>query len=238
MTQCRMCSQRLTRPGKLCRECERELQRARYAGLSIGELVPAPSAADASRMAGAHWIARLRTPGSIIAVAFAMGAAAAVTLHVVENSEAAVTRSVMLDARPQGLRQVSIVSARAASPDASAEAVPVAEAATVNTSSAPATVHASPSPAPSPAHPRAAAPSPSAAVHARDEAPQVAMHVPTARAAVATLDPARELGDALARCGDEPFLARPACQQRARTRYCDGGAPLPQCIVPARDYGQ
>jgi hypothetical protein len=46
--------------------------------------------------------------------------------------------------------------------------------------------------------------------------------------------------DALARCGDATFFARIACEERARTRYCDGAASqLPQCAEEfPRDHGQ
>ena len=40
MMRCRMCSQRLPRPGKLCRECERELDRARLAANTVAGLAP------------------------------------------------------------------------------------------------------------------------------------------------------------------------------------------------------
>ena len=52
MTKCRMCSQRLTRPGKLCRECERELQRARAAAASVDTLSSAIPVIDAGRERG------------------------------------------------------------------------------------------------------------------------------------------------------------------------------------------
>lgn len=233
MMQCRMCSQRLTRPGKLCRECERELQRAQYAGLAIGDLAPVVTASETSRMAGG--IARLRAPGPVVAVAFAIGVAATVTLHVVDNSEAAATHgSVMLDPHARGVRQVSIVSAGAASAQGASQAVPVAASATVNVSSPAATANASPTPAP--VRVRAPASTQVAAVQAPVEAPangEVPVH-----AKVAASDPKEALGEALARCGDEPFLARPACEERARGRYCDGAAWQPQCARPTRDYGQ
>ena len=53
MTHCRMCSQRLTRPGRLCRECERELDRARATAESAGNLSSALPLIDAARMATA-----------------------------------------------------------------------------------------------------------------------------------------------------------------------------------------
>jgi hypothetical protein len=46
------------------------------------------------------------------------------------------------------------------------------------------------------------------------------------------------LADALARCGEERFLARPDCEQRARARYCDAASALPQCMPATREYGQ
>lgn len=99
MMQCRMCSQRLTRPGKLCRECEHELERARQAGVSIGELVPPLATVDTSHMTGTRWVAHLRSPGPVVAAAFAIGLVGAISLHAVESSTASVSAaSVMLDA--------------------------------------------------------------------------------------------------------------------------------------------
>jgi hypothetical protein len=235
MTQCRMCSQRMTRPGKLCRECERELQRARYAGVSLGEIEPV-LAAEPSRMVAGDWLARLRSPGSMIALAFAVGVAATVALHVVDNSEAAVTHgSVMLDARQlSGLRQVSIVSASAAADDSSPQAATVVPP-MLTRASIPISVRAATSTS---THARVRTPAPVVAQAEASEAPRIAMHQAPPHAASATLDPERALGDALARCGDEPFLGRPSCEQRARARYCDSAAPLAQCAVPVRDYGQ
>jgi hypothetical protein len=104
MMHCRMCSQRLTRPGKLCRECERELQRARDAGASVGELTPPAPMIGASRMAGTL-LARLRSPGPVVAAAFAVGVLSAVSLHVVRYSTAATSPvSVMLERDHGGAR--------------------------------------------------------------------------------------------------------------------------------------
>ena len=229
MTQCRMCSQRMTRPGRLCRECERELQRARYVGVSLGDIEPTLAAAEASRVVANDWLARLRTPGSAIAVAFAIGVSATVAMHIADNSEAAVTHgSVMLDAQQMShLRQVSIVSASAAADEASPQATSDVEP--VRTSKA----KSSPG-----ARVRVAAAAPTMAQAETDEEPHASPQQSAAHAAPPTLDASHALNDALARCGGEPFLARPSCEQQARARYCDSAAPLPQCIVPARDYGQ
>lgn len=230
MTQCRMCSQRMTRPGRLCRECERELARARYAGVSLGEVEPTLASAEASRVVANDWLARLRTPGSAIAVAFAIGVSATVALHVADNSEAAVAHgSVMLDAQQMShLRQVSIVSASAAADDATPQATSAPEPVR--------SIAAKSSPAP--ARARGAPPAATIAQAETGEEPRASVQPFAVQPAAPTLDASHALADALAHCGDEPFLARPSCEQKARARYCDSAAPLPQCIVPARDYGQ
>ena len=138
MKQCRMCSQRLTRPGRLCRECERELSRARYVGLSAGEPPLVAALSETLPMAGNEWLAHVRAPASVVAIAFAFGVAATVTLQVIEHSEAAVAHdSVMLGSHAASVRQVSIVSPGTASANASSEPVPVDASATVDVTSAP-----------------------------------------------------------------------------------------------------
>jgi hypothetical protein len=123
MMQCRMCSQRLTRPGKLCRECEHELERARQAGVSIGELVPPLATVDTSHMTGTRWVARLRSPGPVVAAAFAIGLVGAVSLHAIESSTAGVSAaSVMLDA---DIRHLKPRAFGPAAPVAAVEAPPV-----------------------------------------------------------------------------------------------------------------
>jgi len=42
MMHCRMCSQRLPRPGRLCRECEREIDRERAAVEGFAAVVALP----------------------------------------------------------------------------------------------------------------------------------------------------------------------------------------------------
>ena len=231
MTQCRMCSQRMTRPGRLCRECERELQRARFAGVSLGEIEPMVASAEASRLVANDWLARIRTPGSAIAVAFAIGVAATVALHVADNSEAAITHgSVMLDAQQVShLRQVSIASASAAAADdARRQAIGALEP-----------VRTTPPKSSTPDARSRVAPRTTAIAQAEtDEESHVALQRPPAHAVAPTFDVEDALRNAIAHCGDEPFLARPSCEQQARARYCDSAAPLPQCVVPARDYGQ
>ena len=230
MKHCRLCSQRLTRPGRLCRECECELARTRYAGTPAGELAPAFAAAETSRMAGGEWLRRARAPGSIVAIAFATGIAAAVTLQVVERSEAAVAgTSVMLGSQAGSLRQTSIVSAGAAASAQGSEPVPVAASATVDVRSGPAPAKRATHPA---AHATAATPVQMGSVEQPGESTS------SGNVAAPAPDASGALGEALARCGDEPFLARPDCEQRVRARYCDAAAPLPQCVAREREYGQ
>jgi hypothetical protein len=217
------------------------LQRARYAGLAPGEIEPIVASIEGSRIVGDHWLARLRTPGSVMAVAFAVGVAAAVALHVSDKSEAAVTHgSVMLDAEQMSrLRRTSIVSASAAADDAirddSQREHATADAATIV---APASASAAQQPSRAAVRVHVPAATPAVARTEAGDAPQVAMQQAASRAASATVDPGRALADALALCSEEPFLARPSCQERARARYCDSAAPLPQCVVATREYGQ
>jgi hypothetical protein len=241
MRQCRMCSQRLTRPGRLCRECERELDRARHAGVAIGELAPVLSSLDASRIAGAglRWP---RPPGALIAAAFAIGVTGAIALHAVESSSHATmaTDSVMFDTRPATRsHRVTPDVTRTATHDAEPGAERTAAASVPR--EAPATA-GTPAPrvtnAPRGAEPGTAALA--AATKAGSAVQQVATvaHVPSAESR-ASSDPPSSLEDALSRCGEERFLARPACEERARTRHCVAGAEQsPQCVVSTRDYGQ
>lgn len=230
MMQCRMCSQRLTRPGKLCRECERELDRARHVGASIAELA-ATTPFDESHHRTAGWLERLRAPGPVVAAAFAVGLAGAVALHVVDAAQTGVaSRSIMLDARParSQLRQVSIGAAAVALQDDAQRdeptPVPPARRATMARETRVVSLV-------SPAALRDDA-------HAPDVS-KVALRAPAPSTAAEHPDSARALGVALARCADEAFFARPGCEQRARSRYCDASTmQLPQCTLPARDYGQ
>src|SRR4029079_3532328 len=99
--QCRMCSQRLTRPGKLCRECDQELARARAAaasaqGLSsVSSLIESSEAASEYRLAGTS---RLGAAPVLVAAAFVVVIGAAIALYSVERSPAlGSAASVMID---------------------------------------------------------------------------------------------------------------------------------------------
>lgn len=226
MMQCRMCSQRLPRPGRLCRECDRELERARHAGLSIGEPASAAPSVEGSRIALAGW--RVRAPGPVIAAAFSVGLVAAIALHVVDKSEAAVTHgSVMLDSHgARASRHVSVGDASPLPVSAGGEAPASAPApATAVKMAPPVRMHA----------PR----DPAIAPHEASEAPaHIALAAPASLETHDTAEVAGRLGDALALCGGEHFIARPACEERARLRYCTDAAAPAQCATPERDHGQ
>src|SRR6185437_7811709 len=117
MTQCRMCSQRLTGPGKLCRDCEREIERARMAGVSVDEWSAVPLI-DASRVApteeGAGRLGRRHSRGSMIAAAFTVGLIGAMAFDIALRSDAAaVPGSVMLDRDISGLHARSFMPSSA-----------------------------------------------------------------------------------------------------------------------------
>jgi hypothetical protein len=98
---CRMCSQRLTRPGRLCRECEQELERARAAAASLDNLSSESPLIDTARQTVAEavsWTERLRSRPTVVVAALSIGIASALVLYVVQASHAAgKPESVMID---------------------------------------------------------------------------------------------------------------------------------------------
>jgi hypothetical protein len=260
MMQCRMCSQRLTRPGKLCRECGHELERARFAGASVDDVAALP-VIDASRMAGtehgAGRFATLRSRASIITLAFTLGLVGATVLHLAQRPTATMTPgSVMLDRDLSNLHPRSFARASADAPASG----------TARLHDAP-VQHAGP----------AEQPADAGADAARDNVPRgaaqrrVKLHVQPvsatdegSNAADRSAPPVRDLraqivatpvastepragydrvlafADALARCGGETFFERIACEGRARMHHCSGAlAQLPQCAGEfPRDHGQ
>jgi hypothetical protein len=244
MMHCRMCSQRLTRPGKLCRECEREVQRAQAAAASVDTLSSAVPLIDAAQLAdgSSGWTGRLRPRPSVLAVAFAVGMATVAAMYVMQGSQASARpESVMIDrdlskVTPRDVRAATRAVARddepAAAPaaaiakpaDAIARTPVVAVAANaVHAASVTATPHA------------AAARTPAHLVPAADPAPAAA--APGSRSAD---DRVLTLAAAVDACARETLFARIACEHRARARYCEGAAGvIPQCAEPPpRDYGQ
>ena len=241
MTQCRMCSQRLTRPGRLCRECERELDRARAAAQSVGNLSSAVPLIDAARTATADsqgWSGRLQSRPTILMLAFSVGIATAGAFYVVQRSHAAgKPESVMIDRDLSNIRpRDHRIVAPARTDTASRAATPV----TLRTAAYPSErrepVVATPATTGSRrdvAASNAAAP-PAATASPRDAAS------PESPAASAAYDRVLGLASALDACSHESLFARIACEHRARTRYCDGAAgQIPQCAErPPREYGQ
>lgn len=210
MMHCRMCSQRLTRPGKLCRDCERELDRARFAAASVegpGDLLPTFDASGAMATRSG-WVALARPRASIVAFAFVLGLTGAAAIYLAGQT-APAQQSIMLE------RDLGAIKPRAFAPvarGASAGTHPAIDARTTGTMvqvrGEPGRDGAQPAVADAPANPR--------------------------------FDRVLAFSDALARCAGETYFDRLACEERARARYCDGAAErLPQCADEgARDRGQ
>jgi hypothetical protein len=267
MTQCRMCSQRLTGPGKLCRDCERELERARIAGVSVDEWSAVPLI-DASRIApaeeGAGRLGRRHSRGSMIAAAFTVGLIGAMAFDIALRSDAAaIPGSVMLDRdisglrarsfRPASMQSIPSEPAGAKQPPSAGVAERTdspAQDSPAQTSSAddraqPPAQHRVTQPAKSMSTSDGSRPHPDASDRSEArlrDAPPPAIVAATNASGEPTpgYDRVLAFSDALARCGDATFFARIACEERARTRYCDGAASqLPQCAEEfPRDHGQ
>jgi hypothetical protein len=121
--KCRMCSQELTRAGRLCRECERELERARHAGAEIGEVaeVVALTGGDEQRRSRA----RLADPRTLVLLAFCVGGLAVGTVRLAGPDEAKPrTRSVMLDHVARAVPSPKAAVAAAPAPDRRAALAP------------------------------------------------------------------------------------------------------------------
>jgi hypothetical protein len=248
--QCRMCSQRLTRPGKLCRECDQELARARAAAASaenlssVSPLIEAPEAANEDRLA---WTAHAGSRPALVAAAFVVGIAAAVALYSMERSRASGSGvSVMIDRDLSSIRPRDLAMPRGTNLDARA-------AKTENQAQAGDTA-APQRPVPGP---RGAARAPerrttvvfsTVAGNARSATPSADEPPPAVPAIAAAPESASDgfdrvlgLADALENCSHQPIFARVACEYRARARYCEasGASQIPQCADrPPRDYGQ
>jgi hypothetical protein len=213
MMQCRMCSQRLTRPGKLCRECERELARARQATASVEGLGTAMPELEDQLASSAPSIWQWRSVRVPLAVAaFVLGIGATAGVYTMQRT-AGAGESVMLD-RDVTRVQPRMLPSRATRTERDGDELRgAARAVNVVT-----------------------------AVQVR-EAPKrrlVAVTSQPPSEEPVRFDRVLALSDALAQCAPESFFSRLACEQRARTRYCDGAAgQLPQCPAEfPRDHGQ
>jgi len=248
--QCRMCSQRLTRPGKLCRECDQELARARATAAPADRLSSVSSliqASDAAREDRPAWTARLGSRPALVAAAVVVSIGAAIALYSVERSPAlGSAASVMIDrdlsnvrprerATPRGTGQEersAPIEHQAHPSDAVAAQRPVqpqrgAAGATERRATVVFTTVASNAPP--------------ATARSDESPPPVAAIAPPREPAGDGLDRVLGLADALETCSHQPIFARVACEYRARARYCEepGGSQIPQCADrPPRDYGQ
>ncbi len=97
MTKCRMCSQRLTRPGRLCRECERELDRERAAVEGFAAVVQLPGSSGLDAEGSTSGALRSRTVA--LFAAFVVGVGIAASAYVVQGARSApgAGTSVMID---------------------------------------------------------------------------------------------------------------------------------------------
>jgi hypothetical protein len=175
----------------------------------------------------AGWISRLPARPTAIVAAFAVGITLAVTIYALTGGQGADHRqSVMID------RDLTSVRARTPRPSAGFGAerstVPMAEVRTsAREADAPVNI---PIAATASTH----AVAPVARSPQRERVASAAKHVPVA------YDRVLGLADALDGCAKESFFARLACEQDARTRYCEGAdGRIPECAGPApREYGQ
>ena len=104
MTKCRMCSQRLTRSGRLCRECERELDRERAAADGLAAVVELPDSAGVSPVPARFGAPRTRTVA--LFAAFAIGTGIAASAYVIHGTRSAheAGASVMIDRDLSGIK--------------------------------------------------------------------------------------------------------------------------------------
>lgn len=224
-----MCSQRLPRPGRLCRECEQELNLARSTAKTLGGvLAPDPDVDESLPMPGvAGWAARAPRP-TVVVAAFAVGITAALAVYAL-NGWPGARGSVMID------RDLSSVRARAphrsfaggAGDAAAARSADAVQRQPARASDAPVAMPIAVTGATAPVIPVQRSPHNERVASAASRAP-------------VAYDRVLGLADALDGCALESPFARLACEQRARARYCEGASGrIPQCAdPPAREYGQ
>jgi hypothetical protein len=216
-----MCSQRLPRPGRLCRECEQELNLGRSSASTLGGTLSADPDADARLgLLGAG----VRLPRSTIVVsAFVAGVTLAAAVYALNPWPATRPRgSVMID------RDLSAIPARA--PHRSAAGGAAGGMSGDVASRAPARTDDAPVPVPV----VATASATDVQSSTRDE-----RAASTASQARVAYDRVLGLANALDGCAPQSPFARLACEQRARARYCEGAdGRIPQCTdAPAGRYG-
>jgi hypothetical protein len=211
----------MTRPGRVCRECEQERTLARSSSGSPAGFAPVHRSPDEALADPgiAVWASQLRARPVLLAGAFVVGIAAAAAVYAINGLRSeARHESVMID------RDLSAVRARhfhrASDPAPSAVVTVPSGAGVTGVKAARPSAGGTGDPLPR---------------------PRPVEHVASAaERAPATYDRVLGLADALDGCSHESFFARLACEGRARAQYCDGaGGRIPQCAEPApREYGQ
>jgi len=237
-----MCSQRLTGAGRLCRECDRELARARALADSVEGLAGSTPLVDASREADDRWVwtARLPSRPALLLAAFVVGIGAAITFYAIDVTGPR-DGSVMLGRDLSGIRPreqrvpAAFAEQRAAVP--SEHVSDVVSTRTVQTQRTPAPSH------------RANVVVSTTPVGTKRETDAADAHEPAQTVAMTAdvpkgaepYDRVLGLADALDGCSHQPIFGRIACEHRARERFCNdpGALQIPQCADrPPRDYGQ
>ena len=87
---CRMCSQRLPRPGRLCRECEQELELARLARPQ-GGLAQGSRPEELLLIGASPWL-RMPSRPVVVVAAFAVGLSAAAAIYATHEIGRASSR--------------------------------------------------------------------------------------------------------------------------------------------------
>jgi hypothetical protein len=238
-----MCSQRLTGAGRLCRECDRELARARALAESVEGVAWVTPLVDAAREADDRWVwtARLPSRPAMLFAAFVVGIGAAITFYAIDVTGPR-DGSVMLGRDLSGIRpreqRLPVAFAgeqRAAVP--SEHVSDVVAMRSVQTQRTPASSHRANVVSTTPAGTKRQ----TDAADAPQSAQTVAMTAEVVPTGAEPYDRVLGLADALDGCSHQPIFGRIACEHRARERFCNdpGALQIPQCADrPPRDYGQ
>lgn len=128
MTKCRMCSQRLTRPGRLCRECERELDRERAAADGFAAVVELPGSGLGREAA---IFAAVRSRSVALFAAFGIGIGIAGGAYVIHGARSVhdAGASVMIDRDLSGIKPREVRAPASPQRSAAPAAIAVAHSA-------------------------------------------------------------------------------------------------------------
>ena len=233
---CPICGKPTLMSAKLCGPCRAALKRARDD--TVFELPgAAPTRREGSEARSAGRTRAIRRTLAVAALGLAAFGAAAVHLAG-RDAGAAAPAAVAAPASPRPYDGTAPVPAAAPVLSTSA-AAPVTPA--LDLPPQPVTQPSRPHEPVAPRMPKAVV----APIDAMPPAPLPAtLPIPAARALVAAVsaaaDPWQAMDAALARCAGEGLFARLGCEQRVRTKYCDGHwGEAPQCPGGvANDHGQ